>query len=56
MLEMLAAEHELRFIAPPAWLCTDNAGMIAFAALLRLHAGFQSQVTGEIDPNLALVL
>jgi hypothetical protein len=29
--------------------------MIAFAALLRLHAGFQSKVTEEIDPNLALV-
>jgi hypothetical protein len=29
--------------------------MIAFAALLRLQAGFESQVTEEIDPNLALV-
>jgi len=37
------------------WLCTDNAAMIAFAALLRLHAGFQSKVTEEIDPNLELV-
>jgi len=37
------------------WLCTDNAAMIAFAALLRLRAGFESQVTEEIDPNLALV-
>src|SRR5213593_2427460 len=36
------------------WLCTDNAAMIAFAALLRLRAGFQSRVTEEIDPNLAL--
>jgi N6-L-threonylcarbamoyladenine synthase len=36
------------------WLCTDNAAMIAFAALLRLRAGFESQVTEEIDPNLAL--
>ncbi len=38
-----------------SWLCTDNAAMIAFAALLRLRAGFQSKVTEEIDPNLALV-
>jgi N6-L-threonylcarbamoyladenine synthase len=38
------------------WLCTDNAAMIAFAALLRLQAGFESQVTDEIDPSLALVL
>jgi tRNA N6-adenosine threonylcarbamoyltransferase len=37
------------------WLCTDNAAMIAFTAVLRLHAGFQSKVTEEIDPNLALV-
>jgi N6-L-threonylcarbamoyladenine synthase len=36
------------------WLCTDNAAMIAFAALLRRQAGFQSKVTEEIDPNLAL--
>ena len=36
-------------------LCTDNAAMIAFAAILRLRAGFESQVTEEIDPNLELV-
>jgi N6-L-threonylcarbamoyladenine synthase len=38
------------------WLCTDNAAMIAFAGLLRLNAGFQSEVTEEIDPNLTLGL
>jgi N6-L-threonylcarbamoyladenine synthase len=38
------------------WLCTDNAAMIAFAALLRFEAGSKSQVTDEIDPNLALAL
>jgi len=26
--------------------------MIAFAALLRLQAGFESKLTEEIDPNL----
>jgi tRNA N6-adenosine threonylcarbamoyltransferase len=36
------------------WLCTDNAAMIAFAALLRLQGGFQSELTEEIDPNLAI--
>ena len=41
---------------PPPALCTDNAAMIAFAALLRLRAGFESHVTEEIDPNLALVV
>jgi N6-L-threonylcarbamoyladenine synthase len=39
--------------AVPA-LCTDNAAMIAFAASLRLKAGFESELTQEIDPNLAL--
>jgi N6-L-threonylcarbamoyladenine synthase len=42
----------LRTAAPQ--LCTDNAAMIAFAASLRLAAGFSSEVTQEIDPNLAL--
>jgi tRNA N6-adenosine threonylcarbamoyltransferase len=42
------------FKSAQPWLCTDNAAMIAFAAYLRLQAGFQSQITEEIDPNLAL--
>jgi hypothetical protein len=29
--------------------------MIAFAALLRSQNGFTSNVTKEIDPNLALI-
>jgi N6-L-threonylcarbamoyladenine synthase len=45
----------IEFKSAEPWLCTDNAAMIAFAALLRLRAGFESQVTDEIDPNLALV-
>ena len=36
------------------WLCTDNAAMIAFAAMLKLQRGATSSVTEEIDPNLAL--
>jgi N6-L-threonylcarbamoyladenine synthase len=46
----------IEFKSAEPWLCTDNAAMIAFAALLRLRAGFESQVTEEIDPNLNLVL
>jgi tRNA A37 threonylcarbamoyltransferase TsaD len=42
----------LQFKSAEPWLCTDNAAMIAFAALLRLQAGFESRVTEEIDPNL----
>jgi N6-L-threonylcarbamoyladenine synthase len=36
------------------WLCTDNAAMIAFAAILKLQRGIRSSVADEIDPNLAL--
>jgi tRNA N6-adenosine threonylcarbamoyltransferase len=46
----------IQFKSAESWLCTDNAAMIAFVALLRLAAGFESHVTEEIDPNLALVL
>jgi N6-L-threonylcarbamoyladenine synthase len=42
----------IQFKSAEPWLCTDNAAMIAFAALLRLRAGFESRVTEEIDPNL----
>jgi N6-L-threonylcarbamoyladenine synthase len=47
-------QAELEFKTAEPWLCTDNAAMIAFAALLRLQNGFKSNVTEEIDPNLAL--
>ncbi|HEX8374476.1 MAG TPA: tRNA (adenosine(37)-N6)-threonylcarbamoyltransferase complex transferase subunit TsaD [Geminicoccaceae bacterium] len=35
----LAAQHGLPFVAPPLWLCTDNAAMIAWAGALRFEAG-----------------
>lgn len=42
------------FIAPPD-LCTDNAAMIAFAALLRHLDGGRSRLDEDIFPNLPLV-
>ena len=38
-LEAIAGERGLRFVAPPLELCTDNAAMIAWAALERFEAG-----------------
>jgi N6-L-threonylcarbamoyladenine synthase len=50
-----ACRHKkLDFKAAAPWLCTDNAAMIALAAMLRLETGFASSVAAEIDPNLAL--
>ncbi len=48
-------EAGLKFVSAKPELCTDNAAMIAFVALLRLQAGFTSPVDEDIDPNLALV-
>jgi len=49
------ARDGFEFKSAEAWLCTDNAAMIAFAAFLRLRAGFGSTVTEEIDPSLPLI-
>ncbi len=39
MLEELASNHNMRFVAPPLWLCTDNGAMIAWAGAERFAAG-----------------
>ena len=52
-----ACKHlRIELKAAEPWLCTDNAAMIAFAALLKLQNGAISSVTDEIDPNLALAV
>ena len=38
-LTQLAGERGLPFVAPPLWLCTDNAAMIAWAGAERFAAG-----------------
>jgi N6-L-threonylcarbamoyladenine synthase len=40
MLEKLAAQRGMRFVAPPLWLCTDNGVMIAWAGAERFGMGF----------------
>ncbi|WP_343528114.1 tRNA (adenosine(37)-N6)-threonylcarbamoyltransferase complex transferase subunit TsaD [Sphingomonas sp.] len=55
-LEGLAAEHGLRFVAPPLWLCTDNAAMIAWAGVERFREGLtdpldtQARARWPLDP------
>jgi N6-L-threonylcarbamoyladenine synthase len=49
-------EQNFKLKTAEPWLCTDNAAMIAFAASLQLQNGFESSVTTEIDPNLALAI
>ncbi|MFD0895946.1 tRNA (adenosine(37)-N6)-threonylcarbamoyltransferase complex transferase subunit TsaD [Luteolibacter ambystomatis] len=52
--EAACRKHGFRLaVAPPA-MCTDNAAMIAFAALLRHLGGESSPLDADIDPNLRL--
>ncbi|MCC7165989.1 MAG: tRNA (adenosine(37)-N6)-threonylcarbamoyltransferase complex transferase subunit TsaD [Rhodospirillales bacterium] len=56
-LQELAEGRDLRFLAPPLRLCTDNAAMIAWAGLERFRLGqtdgldFAPRPRWPLDPN-----
>lgn len=55
LLQQTCEKNRLRFLVAEPRFCTDNAAMIASAAMRRLEIGKHSEVIEEIDPNLALV-
>jgi N6-L-threonylcarbamoyladenine synthase len=60
-LQGLASAHGLRFVAPPLWLCTDNAAMIGWAGAERFAAGLTDPLDvaarprWPLDPNAEAV-
>jgi N6-L-threonylcarbamoyladenine synthase len=53
-LQALAADHGLRFVAPPLWLCTDNAAMIGWAGAERFAAGLTDPLDIAARPRWPL--
>ncbi len=53
-LEGLATDHGLRFVAPPLWLCTDNAAMIGWAGAERFAAGLTDPLDTAARPRWPL--
>ena len=59
MLETLAGNRGMRFVAPPLWLCTDNGVMIAWAGAERFAMGltdgldFLARPRWPLDPEAA---
>jgi N6-L-threonylcarbamoyladenine synthase len=53
-LSSLAAANGMRFVAPPLWLCTDNAAMIAWAGAERFAAGLTDPLDVAARPRWPL--
>ncbi len=53
-LAALAETQGLKFVAPPLWLCTDNAAMIAWAGAERLALGLVDTLDAPARPRWPL--
>ena len=53
-LEALAAQHDMGFVAPPLWLCTDNAAMIGWAGAERFALGLTDPLDIAARPRWPL--
>lgn len=54
-LTQRCAREGLDLLLAKPELCTDNAGMIAFAAVQRFNLGHTSPLEADVNPNLPLV-
>ena len=53
-LAALAGDSGLRFVAPPLWLCTDNAAMIGWAGAERFALGLTDGLDVAARPRWPL--
>ena len=53
-LEALATRHGMGFVAPPLWLCTDNAAMIGWAGAERFALGLTDPLDIAARPRWPL--